>query len=439
MAFLPESRSSLILALPALLGCACGTASTSAPGNPTPSMGGSASAGAPGRAGSGAEADAGEGLAPAGGAVGAAGAASGSGGAPPSTGGAVNKGGAAGAGAIATVPFVYVGSTNGQISIFTLDVPLGKLTLVKSVAAGNYPSFLAFDPTFAYLYAVNEADAKVASFRVDPKTGDLTFLNRVNSGGAAPAHISVDHSGKYVLVANYNGGTTRVFPIGSDGSLGTPSDDKSPGMNSHMISTDPGNKFAFVVNKGSDTVTQYVFDATQGTLLPNAVPSVMTAQGAGPRHLAFHPGGKYAYLIAELNDTLAAYSYDATRGQLTFLESKSTLPTGYDGSTNTCAEVVVAPSGKFVYGSNRGHDSIARFSIDVETGKLTFIDTTPSGGNVPRSFTLSESGELMLVANESGNVTSFAVDTKSGALTKLLSLDVPQKPQFVGIAYLPLM
>ncbi len=164
----------------------------------------------------------------------------------------------------------------------------------------------------------------------------------------------------------------------------------------------------------------------------------MTAAGSGPRHLAFHPNGKYAYLISENDDTLSAYAYNAKLGQLTFLESKSTLPAGTSGASNTCAEVVVAPSGKFVYGSNRGHDSIARFSIDTATGKLTFIDTTPSGGAVPRSFTLSADGELMLVANESGNVTSFSVDTKSGALTELLSLEVPQKPQFVGIANLPL-
>jgi 6-phosphogluconolactonase len=348
---------------------------------------------------------------------------------------------AAGTGGVAmnaTVPFVYVGSTNGQISIFTLDAALGKLTLVKSVAAGNYPSFLAFDPTFAHLYAVNEPDGKVASFSVDQKTGDLTFLNRVDSGGAAPAFVTVDHSGKYVLVANYNAGTTRVFPIAADGQLGAPSDDQAPGKNSHMILTDPANQFAFVMNKGSDTITQYAFDATEGTLKPNAVPSVMTAAGAGPRHLAFHPSGKYAYLIAETDDTLSAYGYDEKLGRLTFLESKSTLPMGESGASNTCAEVVVAPSGKFVYGSNRGHDSIARFSIDTASGKLTFIDTTPSGGNVPRSFTLSANGELMLVANESGNVTSFSVDTKTGALTKLLSLDVPQKPQFVGIANLPL-
>jgi 6-phosphogluconolactonase len=439
MAFPLESRLGMILALSGLVCCGSGDAGTNSPGDPTPSAGSPASAGAPSSAGSAGEEEDVDGGAP-----------TAEGGMPSASGGSTAAGGSAGSGnsqssagvggvaSLATVPFVYVGSSNGQISIFTLEAALGKLTLVKSVAAGDYPSFLAFDPTFAHLYAVNESDAKVASFSVDPKTGDLAFLNRVDSGGAAPAFVAVDHSGKYVLVANYDAGTTRVFPIRADGSLGSPSDDKSPGMNSHMILTDPGNKFAFVMNKGSDTITQYAFDATNGTLTPNAPPTVMTAAGAGPRHLAFHPNGKYAYVIGETNDTLSAYAYDPLLGQLSFLESKSTLPAGESGGSNTCAEVVVAPSGKFVYGSNRGHDSIARFAIDDATGKLTFIDTTPSGGNVPRSFTISVDGSLMLVANESGNVTSFLVDIKSGALTKLLSLDVPQKPQFVGIANLPL-
>ena len=440
MAFFPEGRSSLILAFSILTWCGCGESTSADSGNLPAGAGRAASAGAPGGAPSGPGSGAG------GGALAADGGESAEpdGGEPPAAGGASTVGaggnaqGSGGAAELPTVPFVYVGSTNGQISIFTLDTALGKLTLVKSVAAGNYPSFVAFDPTFAHLYAVNEPDGKLASFGVDPQTGDLTFLNRVDSGGAAPAFVSVDHSGKYLLVANYNGGTTRVLPIRADGSLGAPSDDKSPGTNSHMILTDPGNLFAFVLNKGSDTITQYAFDATSGTLTPNSVPSVMTATGSGPRHLAFHPNGKYAYVIAETDDTLSAYGYDAKLGRLTFLESKSTLPAGENGDSNTCAEVVVAPSGKFVYGSNRGHDSIVRFSIDSDTGRLTFLDTTPSGGNVPRSFTLSADGELMLVANESGNVTSFAVNTKSGALTKLLSLDVPQKPQFVGIASLPL-
>ena len=351
-------------------------------------------------------------------------------------GGAGGGSAGAGGGANAGVPFVFVGGT-GQISIFKLDAALGNLTLVKSVDGGNTPSFLAFDLTHTHLYAVNEGTAKVASFSVDPKSGDLVLLNRVDSGGDAPAFVSVDRSGKWVLVANYTGGTTRVFPISPDGSLGAPSDDKSPGKNSHMILTDPANHFAFVPNLGSNTVSQFAFDASTGKLTANSVPSVMTAAGAGPRHLAFHPNGKVAYLIAELDDTLTAYAYDAATGQLTALQSpQSTLPAGANGGANSCAEVVVAPSGNFVYGSNRGHDSIVTFSVDA-SGKLMFVGTTPSGGNVPRSFTLSADGKLMLVANESGNVTSFSVDVLTGKLTKRFSIDVPAKPQFVGIVMLP--
>ena len=329
---------------------------------------------------------------------------------------------------------VYVGSTDGQITVYKLDRALGQLTLLSRVAAGNYPSFIAFDPTFSHLYAVNEADAQVAAFQVDAKTGDLRLLNRVPSGGGAPAFVSLDHAGKYVLVANYGGGTTRIFAIGSDGSLGAVTDEQAPGLKSHMILTDPGNKFAFVANLGSNNVSQYAFDASGGTLTPNRVPVVTLPAGAGPRHLAFRPNGKFAYVLAELNDTLSAYSYDAAAGQLTFVQALSTLPEGVDGASNSCAELVVAPSGQFVYASNRGHDSIATFASDAATGRLTFQGTTPSGGHVPRSFTLSADGRLMLVANESGTLTSFSVDPVSGTLSKLASLTVPQKPQFVGIA-----
>ena len=345
-------------------------------------------------------------------------------------------GSAGSAAGIIGVPFVVVGGTDGSVSIYGLDAAAGKLTLLKSVNAGNYPSFVALDPAHARLYAVNEADAKVAAFAVNPQTLELTFLNRVDSGGGAPAFVSVDRSGKFVLVANYNGGTARVIPIGADGSLGAFSDHESPGMNPHLFVTDPANRFAFVPNKGSDTISQYAFDAVTGKLTANPVPSVKTAAGAGPRHLAFHPNGKLAYVINELDDTLVAYAYDAASGQLTLLHALSTLPAEANGAGNTCAEVVVAPSGAFVYGSNRGHDSIATFAIGGD-GKLTFVGTTPSGGNVPRSFALSADGSLMLVANESGNVTSFRVDPATGALSKLLVNDVPPKPQFVGIFSFP--
>jgi len=346
------------------------------------------------------------------------------------------NGGAAAAGAT----IVYVGSTNGQISLFQFDefgAVAGKLTFVKSIAAGNYPSFLALDPARAHLYAVNEPDAAVASFAVDPHSGDLTFLNRVASGGGSPAHISVDRAGHYVLVANYDGGTTRIFPIASDGSLGAPTNDQAPGKWSHMILTDPANHFVFVPNKGSDTVSQFVFDAAHGTLTPNRVPLVKTTAGAGPRHLAFHPNGKFAYVIDELDDTMSAYSYDAALGQLAWLQTVSTLPPGSDGTLNTCAEVLVAPSGNFVYGSNRGNDSIVTYSVDAATGKLTYLGVTPSGGKVPRSFTLSADGKVMLVANESGNVVSFSVDVMSGKLQPTSVVSAPVAPQFVGIVTLP--
>ena len=446
-----DGRAHLLVALCAALCFCCGESNTSGPasGGATGS-----SSGATGVAGSTpASAGMANGGSPGGGVAGAPGAVGGanaggasaggaSGGTPSTSGGAAGESsagaGAGGSPSTATVPFAYVGSTNGQISIYKLDAAAGQLSFVKSVAAGNYPSFLAVDPKHAHLYAVNEPDAKVAAFTIDQKTGDLTLLNRVASGGDGPAFVSVDKSGKFVMVANYDGGTSRVFPITGDGSLGASSDSKSPGMNSHQMVTDPANKFAFVVNLGSNTISQYVFDANSGTLMANSVPSVKVAAGTGPRHLAFHPSGKFAYLLAETKYTLSAYAYDAATGQLTSLNnSLSMLPAGANGTGNSGAEVVVAPSGNFVYGSNRGHDSIATFSINPGTGMLTFVSSTPSGGSTPRSFTISADGKLMLVANESGNVTSFSVDVATGALAKLKSIDVPKDPQFVGIVTLP--
>jgi 6-phosphogluconolactonase len=422
-----RSRISQTGVLSALCGvlCGCGDASTASQPSQMQSGGEGGSLGMPSAGASGAALTGGGsgGAAAGGGAQNAAG----------SAGVAGAAGGASGSGP----PLVYVGSSNGQISLYTLDLTLGKLGFVKSVVAGNYPSFMAFDPSRAHLYAVNEPDAMVASFAVDPVTGDLTFLNRVASGGATPAFVTVDHSGKYAMVANYGAGTTRIFPIAPDGSLGAPTDDKSPGMMTHMILPDPSNQFVFVMNLGSDLISQFLFDATHGTLTPNSVPTVSTKAKAGPRHLAFHPNGKFAYVIDEVDSTMSSYSFDAQLGQLSPLQSLSTLPMGTDGTGNTAAEVVVAPSGSFVYGSNRGNDSIVTFSVDATSGKLTYLGTAPSGGNVPRSFTLSADGALLLVANQSGNVTSFSVNVTTGALTKISSIDAPVAPEFVGIVTLP--
>lgn len=429
---------------------ACGSASTGGQGSQTPSGGNGGAAVAGAGAGGGAMANGGANAnggsstggttANGGSATGGVSSTAGNGGTLGASGGNGVGGmsGSGGSGGQTNGPtLVYVGSTNRQISIFSLDAASGKLGLIKSIDAGNYPSFLALDPSRTHLYAVNEPDAMVASFKVDPVTGDLTFLNRVASGGGSPAHIYVEQSGKYVMVANYDGGTTRVFPIAADGSLGAPTDNKAPGKWSHMILTDAANKFAFVMSKGDDLIAQYVFDSAHGTLMPNSAAIVKSAAGAGPRHLAWHPSGKFAYVIDENDDTMMALSYNAAVGQLTLLQTLSTLPMGADGTSNTCAEVVVAPSGNFVYGSNRGNDSIVTFSVDGTSGKLKYIGVTPSGGNTPRSFTLSADGKLMLVANESGNVTSFSVNTSTGALSKISSVSAPVAPEFVGIFTLP--
>lgn len=454
MAHHVETRFNLMVALCAAACFSCGQSNTD--GSPSPvssagssSGGASTSGGATGVAGGSTGGGVSSGGAPVtsaglggastggaetnGGAAGAmsAGAAGMSGGAAGMSGGA---GGAPGSG----TPFVYVGDTGTGINIYNVDTTLGQLTFVKTVAGGSAPTFLAVDPSSTHLYAVNEDDANVASFSIDQKTADLTFINRLPSGGDGPAFISVDHSGKYVMVANYDGGNASVFPINESGGLGTATDNKSTGKYTHNFLSDPTNKFAFVVSLATDMVSQFSFDTTTGKLTPNSAPTVKLPAGTGPRHLAFHPNGKFAYLIAETKYSLTAYSYDAALGQLTSLNnSLSLLPAGTDGTGNTGAEVVVAPSGNFVYGSNRGNDSIATFSIDSATGKITFMGTTPSGGNIPWSMTLSADGKLLLVANESGNVTSFSVNVTTGALTKLKSITIPKPPHFVGFVYLP--
>jgi len=331
---------------------------------------------------------------------------------------------------------VYVGSSSNDVSVFTLDTTTGALVAGPKTQAGNNPSFVAVDPARKFLYAVNESSMQLASFSIDQTTGGLTFLNRVSSGGASPAHISVDRGGKLVMVANYGGGSTNVFKIDADGKIGASTDMKSPGTQSHMITTDLANKFVFVPCKGSDYIAQYKLDATAGTLTANNPPRVMTKAGAGPRHIAIHPGGAYAYLINELDSTMNAYALSA-EGTLTEIQSVSSLPAGFSGQ-NSGAEVVVSADGKFVYGSNRGHNSIAIFTIEASTGKMTLVGHQSTGGNTPRSFTVDPSGGFLLVANQdSNNVVTFKVDRAAGTLSGMMTTSVPQGPQFVGAFVIP--
>jgi 6-phosphogluconolactonase len=333
----------------------------------------------------------------------------------------------------------YASGYGPDIDVYAVDAASGALSLGSSVTAfGTSPSFLAIDRAVAHLYAVDEnTTGRVGAYAIDPTTGALTFLDAVSSGGAGPPFVALDRSEAFVLVANYGDGTVSVLPVQAGGTLGAAKSTLTVGTNPHMIITDLSNKFAFVPCLGSGYVAQFLFDATTGALTPNAIPYLMTATGAGPRHLAFHPDGKLAYLINETNSTLTAYSLDGAAGTLTEIQTVSTIQSGFTG-TNTAAEVWVHPSGAWVLGSNRGDDSLVVFAIDQTTGRMTPAGSTKSGGTTPRDFTIDPTGTLVYAANQgTGNVVPFAFDITHGTLTPTgTAVSVPAA-SFVGVVRLP--
>jgi 6-phosphogluconolactonase len=344
--------------------------------------------------------------------------------------------------------WVYVGTYTGKnskgIYRLELDTATGKLTSLGLAGETASPSFLAIHPSRRFLYAVGEIDnfngkktGAVSAFAIDAKTGALTLLNQQSSGGSGPCHLVVDKAGKHVLSANYGGGSVSVHPIEEDGRLGRAtafvqhkgsSVDKGrqEAPHAHSINLDPANRFAFVADLGLDKVLIYRFDAKKGTLTPNDPPAVDIAPASGPRHFAFHPSGKYAYVINEMKNTVVAFKFDPEAGRLTALQTISTLPEGYDKPSYT-AEVVVHPSGKFLFGSNRHGDSIASFSIDPDTGKLTFVGVQGKDVKEPRNFIVEPTGKFLLVANQKADtVIVFRINRKTGALTPTdIKVEVP--------------
>ena len=333
---------------------------------------------------------------------------------------------------------VYVGTyTSGDsegVYICRLDLSSGKLALVKTVKGLVNPSFLAIAPQYRYLYSVNEvmkfdgrSGGAVSAFSINQKTGDLTFLNQQATRGAAPCHLIVDRTGRFVLAANYGGGNVSVFPVLSNGGLGAMTDfvqhhgsgldaKRQEAPHAHSIIMAPSNRYAFAADLGIDKIMIYKFDTEKGKLSPNDEPSVVLKPGAGPRHFTFHPNGKYAYVINELNSTITAFLYNETRGSLKEVQTVSTLPEDFSGE-NTCADIHVSPSGKFIYGSNRGHDSIVIFSIDAQTGKLTFVGHEPTQGRIPRNFAIDPTGTFLLAANRrSNNIVTFRINSQTGKL-----------------------
>ncbi|HEX5416541.1 MAG TPA: lactonase family protein [Chloroflexota bacterium] len=343
---------------------------------------------------------------------------------------------------------LYVGTFTGHkpngrgrsegIYVFRLDTASGKLTPVQTVDTIN-PSFVALAPDRRNLYAVNavpEIDGHpggaVSAFAVDPADGTLRPINRQASHGAGPCHVSVDRTGRAVLTANYGGGSIAALPRLADGSLAPAASaiqhvgragvvgDRQDAPHAHSINLDPTQRFALVCDLGLDQVLIYRLDAATATLTPNPEqPSVALPAGAGPRHLAFHPSGAFVYVLGELGASMTTFAYNAERGALTERQTISTLPAGFAGA-NACADVHVHPNGKFLYGSNRFHDSIVIYAVDETTGKLTLVGHESTRGKTPRNFMIEASGALMLVANQdSDDIFAFRIDPVSGRLTLL--------------------
>jgi 6-phosphogluconolactonase len=354
--------------------------------------------------------------------------------------------------------FAFVGTYTSKtdskgIYSFHFDSGTGQLTAMAVAATTQDPSFLSVAPNEKYLYAVNELgefDGKksgaVTSYSLDPKSGKLTQLNQVPSGGADPCYVSFDQTGKYLLVANYTGGSVSTFPIAADGRIGAasafvqhtgsgPNKERQEGPHAHYIASSSDNRFVFVVDLGLDEVAVYHFDPAKGSLIPNHPPFAKLAPGAGPRHLAFHPNGKFAYVLSEVNSTVTAFAYDSKNASFSNLQTLSTIPKDFTARNDT-AEIVAHPSGKFLYASNRGRDSIAEFTIDPVQGTLTLAGDFPTQGKEPRNFALDPTGKFLLAANqESNNIVVFRIDQSTGALTA--TGEVAQVPAPVDIVFAP--
>jgi 6-phosphogluconolactonase len=355
---------------------------------------------------------------------------------------------------------VYVGTSTAPnkgkgIYLLELDLGSGALTSKGLVAETTSPSVLALRPGRKSLYAVNEVNSfggksagSVSAFAIDAKTGDLTALNAQTSGGAGPCYVTVDPTGSCVLVANYWAGSLEVLPIEADGKLGSPTSliqhkgssvnkARQEGPHAHSVDLDPTGRLAVAADLGLDKLMVYRLDPRAGTLTPNVPPYADLAPGSGPRHLAFHPDGRHAYVINELASTVTVFDLDPSRGTFSELQTISTRKPGATRAGNSTAEILVHPSGRFVYGSNRGDDALAIFAVDPTSGKLTTVGFQPTGGKNPRSFGIDPTGQFLIAANvDSDTAVVFRVDPQSGLLKQVgepLAVPSPVCVKFVPV------
>jgi len=333
---------------------------------------------------------------------------------------------------------VYVGTyTTGKsegIYLYQMNLSTGELKHVSTTAGVVNPSFLTVDPQRRYLYAVNEVSdfggkpsGAVSAFEINRKTSKLHFLNQQPSFGGAPCYVTIDRTGRFVLVANYVGGNVSVFSIERDGRLGVVTDvdqhhgssvnpHRQNGPHAHSIVLDHANRYAYSCDLGTDRIMIYRFDSKKGKLTANQQPWVQVKPGAGPRHFAFHPTGRYGYVMNELDATVTAFQCDRIKGTLKEAQTVRALPEGFS-EMNTTADIHLSPSGKFLYGSNRGHNSIVVFGIEERTGKLRLIEHVATQGRTPRNFAIDPTGKFLLAANQdSDTIVTFRIDPATGRL-----------------------
>jgi 6-phosphogluconolactonase len=333
-------------------------------------------------------------------------------------------------------PLVFISAfapgEQGGIHAFRVDEKTGDLKAAHRTANVENPFFLALSPDRKFLYSIDSHEFggkehdQIAAFEIAGRSGELKRLNRQSARGTAACYLHVDSTGKTLLVANYSSGSVASLPIQKDGSLseaaaffqhaGSSADPaRQEAPHAHSIITDPANRFVYAADLGLDQVLIYRLDAAAGKITPHQPPFVKTPKGAGPRHLTFHPHGKRLYAINELANSVSVFDYDAESGNLTEKQTISTLPKDYDGKS-ACADLKITPNGRFLYGTNRGHDSIAAYRIG-DDGRLTLIGIEPSLGTGPQNLAILPGGDLILCANLPGNnVAVFRIDPQTGGL-----------------------
>ena len=323
------------------------------------------------------------------------------------------------------------------IYLLKMDGDNGHLVLDSSVTKISNPAFLSISPDNKNLYAISEISKAngehgfVYAYEIS-KENSLNFINKLSSGSSSPCHVCLDHKGKYVFVANYQGGVVMMYKRMQNGGLlmsdsininGLPQSVQGK-SHAHEVVIAPDNRFVFVPDLGNDKIWIFKLDYEKGLLVQNKQAFIEVQEGAGPRHFVFHINGRYAYVINELDNTINAFSYDSSKGELTDLQSVTTLPKAYEGESY-CAEIQIHPNGRFIYGSNRGHNSIVGFKIDEDTGKLSLIEHVPTRGYSPRSFEIDPGGHFLYAANQnSDNIVLFNINPENGQLSFIEQIEV---------------